>query len=218
MGRRFGAVYCPIMRVPRYQSRGYRPLSVTACLAAARSVPLGCALLLYGSCERARSSTAAISDVGRPTTSAASPTTRSPPDINDIIDLWTREHHDEAVTAIIALCDSGPPKTRLRPFDFPERDCVAMPRDEREALIARMLATLDRLREMVREMDRRAERAIGTGDAAIAARYVDTIRRLGEANRGPEVTLLVDLVGASFVKRASEKQSQLDALPCGRSP
>lgn len=51
--------------------------------------------------------------------------------------------------------------------------------------------------------------AMATGDIASAEKHLNAMRQLGLANTGPEVTLIVDLVGQAIVKRAENSLAAL---------
>ncbi len=141
----------------------------------------------------------------------AEPQTPRPaaPSIGTVLDQWTAGRHEEALSTLMTISESYAAPACYRPFDITEPQFVALPQAEREALREKMLAGLVVLRKIARELDRRAREAAAAGDPERAAKLLEVMKRLGAANRGPEVTRLVDLVGQAIEKLAERGLSEL---------
>ncbi len=81
---------------------------------------------------------------------------------------------------------------------------------EREAFKEHMMGRIAILRAMVHDLIDRFEAALGSNHSHAAKRYVEALRRLGAANRGSEVMLIIDMLGNAFEKRAAMMQESLD--------
>lgn len=140
------------------------------------------------------------------------------------VDIWKALHHwssgapDDAVHVLLDLADTQADAVRYRPFNISEEQFLGLPAAERDALREKMLTTLEVMRDLARELDRRAREARLVGESASAARHLLAMKRLGEANRGPELTLLVDLVGKAIAERADKGMSELKVQEAGDAP
>ncbi len=131
------------------------------------------------------------------------------PHIENVLDQWSAGRHEEAVRALLMLSESQAPPAAYRPFDLTERQFAELPQTDRDALREKMLARLDVLRELARELARRARQAAAQGHREEAERLLKVVKRLGAANRGPEVTLVVDLVGQAIERLADDELAEL---------
>ena len=112
---------------------------------------------------------------------------------------------------VLKLYDVGADAPAYRPFTLTEEEAIALPRAEREALTKEALDTLRIMRHLGRELHHRAKEAHRNGDDAQAARLLGAMKRLGQANRGPEVMHIVDLVGKAIEQLADKALFELTA-------
>ncbi len=122
---------------------------------------------------------------------------------------------DPAVELLLQLVAGRADAAAYRPFRLSEQQFVALAPAEREALRDQMLTTLDGMRAVARELERRARDAHLAGDSAGAARHLHAMKQLGAANREPEVPQLVDLVGKTIAERADAVLSELTGPEAG---
>jgi len=141
--------------------------------------------------------------------SEASASAPAPLHIDDVLDQWVAGRREEAIRMLLDLSDSQQVSDYYRPFDLSEQEVVALPLTKREALKANMLVSLDVLREIVREIERRAKQALAAGEFETAKRMFLALKRVGTANRSPEVNLLVGSVGNAIDKIADQGLSDL---------
>jgi len=126
-----------------------------------------------------------------------------------VLKYWGQGEWDEAIGALVELTEAGATDVCYRPLNFTEQEFLALPYREREGLREEMLEQLRVLREIASKLQDKAQEAADSGDLEGAAKFLKTMKRLGESNRGPEVTLLVDLVGKAIERRADEKLATL---------
>lgn len=67
-----------------------------------------------------------------------------------------------------------------------------------------MVRGLRTLRQIARTLTTRVKAARDRNDDALAADLIAVLHKLGQANRAPDVPLLVDLVGKAIEKKARE--------------
>lgn len=115
--------------------------------------------------------------------------------LNNVLDCWVAGRREEAIRMLLDLSESQIAPSYYRPFELSEQQVAALPLAKREALKVNMLAGLDVLREVVRDMERRGKEAAAAGEFDTAKRMFLALKRVGAANRGPEVNLLVGSVG-----------------------
>jgi hypothetical protein len=131
-------------------------------------------------------------------------------DIDDILDLYSAGEHDAAVRMLLELAESRATSDRYRPFNFTEKEFIALPQAERDALSEKMVATTEIMRQLARELTQRALMASKSGEFTKSAELLMSAKRLGAANQGPEVTLLLDLVGEAIETLADRRLAELD--------
>lgn len=119
-----------------------------------------------------------------------------------ILQNWAAGRRDEAVAAVLELYDSESNGRAWRPYSISEQEFVALPADRREELKQEMVETTRHMRELARELGNRAVTARRSGHRAESERLMGALRRLAQANRGPEVTQLFDITGAAIEKLA----------------
>lgn len=137
-------------------------------------------------------------------------TSRTRIHISGILQQWSTGRQEEAVRDFLHLAETQPSAASYRPFDFSEEQFVSLPEAERDLMQEKILAKLKVLRKFARELDRRAKAALRTGDYTTAERLLVSMKRLGAANTGPEVTRVVELVGRAIESLADGELVQLD--------
>lgn len=135
----------------------------------------------------------------------------SPSDIREVLDLLRAGRNDDAVHALLRLCDSGAPEQAYRPHHMKETDFVMMSPQRREATTQHLLPDYDALRDLARELDRRAQQALAHGDKVTARRLYLAMRQLGFANVGGDTTLLANAVGKAILRQALARLDELEA-------
>jgi len=179
------------------------------------------ALLLVGELGCSRDPTSGTSPSREEARTAANEVSATAPasvGISEVLRYWSNGMTDHAVQLLLELADSRADAASYRPFRISEQQFVALAPAEREALRDQMLTTLDSMRALARELDRRAREADRAGDFAGAAKHLDAMKRLGAANREPEVPQLVDLVGKAIMERADQVLSELTKQEAGGGP
>lgn len=139
-------------------------------------------------------------------------------DINDILQQWSAGHPDEAVANFLQLYDEDAPDSSYRPFDLSEHQFVLLPAGERDPLKQEMLAKFAILQKFSRELQSQAKAAVAAGDYARAKRLLLAMKQLGQANTGPEVTLLANLVGTAIEALANQELAELDDAEARGTP
>ena len=81
---------------------------------------------------------------------------------------------------------------------------------ERERVRENMIAKSTVMRDIARGIDLMAQEANAAGDWETAATMLRALKRFGAANRGPEVTKLIDLVGRAIEDLADRGLSRLN--------
>jgi len=158
-------------------------------------------------CSRPPALGSAQALVGRPGKVASTgPAHRSgePAPIWQVLDDWVAGRQDEAVAGVLKLYDEQAADNAWRPYPLSEKEFVALSAERRTALQQEMIDRGDRMRELGKELRRRAIEAAQRGDSDQATRLVGALRRFGQANRGEEVTLLMDLYGKYLEKLADQ--------------
>lgn len=141
-------------------------------------------------CSRdARSDTSSGAGEAHPRGDGTSATAPTAVGMSEVLRHWSAGAPDDAVQVLLDLADTQADAVRYRPFNISEHQFVALPPAERDALREKMLTTLDVMRDLARELDRRAREAHRVGESASAARHLLAMKRLGEANRGVRATL-----------------------------
>jgi len=102
------------------------------------------------------------------------------------------------------------PESNWRVDMLSEKEFVALPQAEREEHRTTMLRKIELARALASEINRRGSLAIANDKPAEAAKYIQAMQRLAAANRGPNVTLLLNLIGESFARRAGAMQAEFD--------
>jgi len=135
--------------------------------------------------------------------------------INEILDLWDAGRKDLAVAAFLALAESGADAQAYRPYHLTEQQFVALASNERERLIAdEFLPRQKLLRQLVRTLvDEIAPEAIASGNREKARAILTGVKRLGTANTGPEVMLVIHYMGRAIKELAERKLAELTLLP-----
>ncbi len=132
--------------------------------------------------------------------------------INSILQQWSTGGREQAIDEFLGINVDDPASVAsLRPFEFSEQHFISLPEAERDQLQEKLSATIKELRQFVRDVEGRAKSAIAQGDRAAAVRILTSVKRLGEANTGPEVTLFMDLAGQWTVKLAERELEQLES-------
>ena len=194
----------------RHDSQAYfRRLSIRAFSCAAMSAPI--LMTGFGCSEESRSGTVLAIESESPRSSIP-PATRALAvrDVGAILDRYSAGAHDEAIHMLLRLAQSDAAPVRYRPFYLTEKEFIALPQAERDALSKKMLATAKTMRQLARELTRRALEASESGKSAESAEFLMAAKRLGSANRGPEVTLLIGLVGKAIETLADKRLAELD--------
>ncbi len=136
--------------------------------------------------------------------------------INDVLDRWSAGQREEAIVALLAMYDSHASAAAYRPFDFTEAQFVALPPADRDSLRERMLTRIEVLRQgVVKEMEKRGREEIVAGRFDEAERTFLTMKQLGAANRSPDVTLLMGLVGKRIEEIADTGRADLARARAG---
>lgn len=110
---------------------------------------------------------------------------------------------------LLVLCESDARISALRPYVMSERQFVTLPETQRESLRMRMAERMIVMRDVGREAIGRGQAAAATGKLSEARRLLRAVKRLGAANRGPQVTLVADLVGKALEDRADIALAEL---------
>ncbi len=135
---------------------------------------------------------------------------RPSPDLDRVLRLWLDGRRDEAQAALLALAESADPVARLRLFHIREDEVMQMTEAERELCMEIIFEKFEDFRRFSRElMDRVKEEYGKTKDAKAAQRIYLALRRLGEANTGPEVTAHADLCGQACRNVAERAYSDM---------
>jgi len=130
---------------------------------------------------------------------------RPSPDLDRVLHLWFEGQQDKALAELLALAESADPVPRLRLFHLREDEAMQMTDAERELCNEIIHEKFEEFRRLVRElMDQTKETYAKTRDAKAAQRVYLALRRLGEANTGPEVPAHADLCGQAC-RNAAEK-------------
>lgn len=129
------------------------------------------------------------------------------------MELWSSGDRDTAVQTVVKLCDAGAKTEQLRPYTMTEAEFVALPIDEQQERKMEIVKDLETLREITRELARRSEAAAAAGDLASAEAHLRVNKRIGEANTGPDVMLIVNLLGEAITKRADSDLAAIQAKP-----
>lgn len=135
--------------------------------------------------------------------------------INNVLQQWSTGREEEAVRSFLRLARTQPSDASYRFFDRSEQQFVSLPEAERDQLQEKMLAKFKVVRKFVRELDRRAKGALAADDFPTAERLLVSMKRLGAANTGAEVTLLAELVGKMIQTLADDGLTQLDKARAG---
>lgn len=155
---------------------------------------------------------------GEPQPAALAPgTPTSAPDIRDV--LASTGQFDFAVALIVGMYQSNAPLERYRLYHLSEDEFAALPPDERARLKREMLSRLSQLRRFAGDLAQQGELAI-TGkrkDFDLARMYYEIVRNIGEANSGPEVTLLADTIGRELLKLAESGLAKVEAARAAAS-
>lgn len=130
-----------------------------------------------------------------------------------VLDAWKSGRRDEAVATLRTMSRENAPDADYRPYSFSEHEFVARAGAQWQARQKEMMATGDLLREITREIDARAAEARKAGKYSESRALLSTLKQLGAANRGPEVPLLSDALGAMMEKTADKGLSVLDGTP-----
>jgi hypothetical protein len=144
--------------------------------------------------------------------SAASTPTSQP--IEAILDQWSAGQREEAIQALLALYDSQAAEVCYRPCSMSEQEFVAQWGEKGavwgEAFRQKLAAQLGVLRQIARELERRAKEAAAAGDLAAATRLLETLKRVGAANRAPGLVLIAGLVGEKLEEVADAGLAELN--------
>jgi len=138
--------------------------------------------------------------------------------ILQVLDDWAAGRRDEAVAGVLKFYDDRAADSAWRPYPLSEKEFVALSAEQRTALQQEMLDRGERIRELGKELRRRAIEAVQRGDGDQAARLVGALRRFGQANRGEAVTLLMDLYGKYLEKLADQPLLSSPTQPSAASP
>ena len=173
---------------------------------------MSCPILLAGfGCSERPSSARVNAESGSPglpiPPADSAPVSR---DINAVLDRYSAGEYDTSIRMLLELAQSGATPLSYRPFNLTEKEFIALPQAERDALGEKMVVRLKIMRELARELGQRALKASMPGESTKSAELLMAAKRLGGANQGPEVTLVVDLVGQAIENLADRHLSQLD--------
>ncbi len=129
--------------------------------------------------------------------------------INGILDSWAVGSKAQAINELMKIADGSDDATLFRPYDFSEEAFVALPRSEREALQKEMLERYSLLKRFALDVRERAQQAVVNGERSKAERMLAVMKQLGEANTGPDVTSVAQLIGRFIRERAAESLDEL---------
>lgn len=132
-------------------------------------------------------------------------------DIHDVLEYWTTGERDTAIRLVLELVAHPDADSRCRLYHMTEAEFAALPLSEQQRTRDEMLSKQTSLRFIARELMLRGEENETHGLLNEPREYYVAAKRLGAANRGAEVTMLIDLVGKSIEERADEAIARLDA-------
>lgn len=164
-------------------------------------------LACFIACERSAERDAA--DGGRasgPSSHAAATGARAatqPRPLDVLVDEWVAGQQEDVAERLLAAVDCESPVEARRLYSMSEPEFAAIPDAARRPLHDSITARTTGLLQIGRACLQEAARLTAAEDRAAARRLLETLRCLGEANRGPEVVLLVDLVGKFLYEKAS---------------
>jgi len=162
---------------------------------------------ITGCDSKGRSGSSSGSDRQNARSSTSSPASAGP-NIGDVLESWKAGRRDEAIAALRGMYDRQAPASDYRPYQISEQEFVALP--DWQDRQAEMLRTQESLRELSRELYARAGQARKAGRRDEARVLLETLKRLGAANRGPDLTLLMNYLGEAMEKLADKGMAELN--------
>lgn len=169
-----------------------------------------CVVLALTTCSCRSAAPAPGPDAAKSPATQATPTASAPSvHVNAVLARWADQHHEEAIALLVELCASNADDSALRAYDMSEREFISLPEAQREFLRMRMAERMSVMGAVGREAIGRGQAAAATGKLSEARRLLRAVKRLGAANRGPQVTLVADLVGQALEDRADIALAEL---------
>lgn len=135
--------------------------------------------------------------------------TTVPPDIHAVLRKWSTGDQEGAIAALLELAESKGMPGHCRLSELSEEQFVRVPTTRREVLKEEMLVDVEKFRAVLDEVERRAAAAADAGNIRVAEKLLRAMRYVAAANTGAQMTLLSDMVGRAYVKRADERLSAL---------
>ncbi len=114
----------------------------------------------------------------------------------DPIMLWDKGKHDAALEALGAWARLGDPPPLVEAMS--EREFTSLAPDRRQQVLSKVMRQQRAMREMAREIDRRARAALAAGDRATARSLAHTLKALATAHQGEHVLEITNLVGQAI--------------------
>lgn len=144
-----------------------------------------------------------------PVTSSSPGEERSEPRLATLLDEWELGRQDEVIRRFLELTVERPAAEDLRISRLSERQFVALPKAEQDRVREHLISRLRSLREIAKGVVQKAETAHAQGDSRKARELLRSIKHVGAANRGPEVTELAGLGGRAIEELADERLADL---------
>lgn len=140
-------------------------------------------------------------------TLAPAPTVARP--LDAIVDDWVAGRREGAVERLVAEVPSTASVQARRLYSISESEFAAKPAAERDALRDAAATRTSALLQIAREAIRRARSLTAEGNPAKARAILETLRAIGEANRGPAVMAVLDLAGQKIFEEADQALAAL---------
>ena len=139
-------------------------------------------------------------------------------DINDILQQWSAGKTEVSLRNLLQLYDEKAPQIKYRPFDISELRFAIKSSAVRKKMQKEMEARFKILKKFNQDMQSQAKAATAAGDNAKARQILLALKQLGQANTGPEVTLLAGLFGKMIESQADKELALLGEAQSGGTP
>lgn len=131
--------------------------------------------------------------------------------LDAIVDDWVAGRREGAVKRLVAEVPSTASVEARRLYSISESEFAAKPAAERDALRDSAATRTSALLQVAREALRQARSLTADGNDAGARAILETLRAIGDANRGPDVMAILDLAGRKIFEEADQALASLDA-------